>query len=107
MLHVTNGDSTVLGLREAGIEGDVLAWRDILHEGPVPADLSEDGLDEVRARFLAGLGAGSYEEVRASFAEREVALAAALEGDEIVLWFEHDLYDQLQLIQILSWFASR
>ena len=24
----------------------------------------------------------------------------------MVLWFEHDLYDQLQLIQILAWFAA-
>jgi hypothetical protein len=24
---------------------------------------------------------------------------------EVVLWFEHDLYDQLQLLQILDWFA--
>jgi hypothetical protein len=24
---------------------------------------------------------------------------------EVILWFEHDLYDQLQLIQILDWFS--
>ena len=107
MLHITNGDSTVYGLREGGMEGEILPWRDVLHEGPVPADLAEDELNDVRARFLAGAGAGSYEELRASFAEREVALTAALDGDEIVLWFEHDLYDQLQLIQILAWFAAR
>ena len=107
MLHLTNGDSTVYGLDEAGVEGQILPWRDVLHEGPVPADLSEDELDEVRARFLAGPRTGGYETVRASFREREVALTGALDGDEIVLWFEHDLYDQLQLIQILSWFAAR
>jgi hypothetical protein len=28
--------------------------------------------------------------------------AAFARHDEIVLWFEHDLYDQLQLIQILD-----
>jgi hypothetical protein len=27
--------------------------------------------------------------------------------DEIALWFEHDLYDQLQLLQLLDWFAAR
>ena len=106
MLHLTNGDSTVYSLRDGGMHGDIVPWRDILHEGPVPADLPADELDECRARFLAGLGGTSYEAARASFAEREVALTAALDGDEIVLWFEHDLYDQLQLVQILSWFAA-
>jgi hypothetical protein len=26
--------------------------------------------------------------------------------EDVVLWFEHDLYDQLQLIQILDWFCT-
>ena len=72
MLHVTNGDSTVHGLREAGLGGDTLPWRDVLHEGPVPADLSEDELDEVRADFIAAHGWAPFEEVRAQFVEREV-----------------------------------
>jgi hypothetical protein len=34
---------------------------------------------------------------------RDERLAAALAADEpVVLWFEHDLYDQLQLIQVLA-----
>ena len=27
--------------------------------------------------------------------------------EEVVLWFEHDLYDQLQLIQLLDWFSHQ
>lgn len=27
------------------------------------------------------------------------------EHEEVVLWFEHDLFDQLQLIQLLDWFT--
>jgi hypothetical protein len=107
MLHITNGDSMIPSLRESGIGGEVLPWRDALHDGPVPADLSEDELDDVRARHLADRGWATQEEARAGFTEREVVLTGALEGDEIVLWFEHDLYDQLQLIQVLAWFAAR
>ena len=51
-LHVTNGDSTAAGLREGGVTGDVLPWRDVLHEGPVPP-LAPAALARVRARFLA------------------------------------------------------
>ncbi len=36
MLHITNGDATLPELRRTGLTGDLLPWRDVLHEGPVP-----------------------------------------------------------------------
>lgn len=107
MLHVTNGDSAAEGLRASGIPGEVLPWRDILHEGPVLADMDLDDMSTARARFIveAGLG-GPYEQVLQSFQERDAAMRRHADvGDEVVLWFEHDLYDQLQLAQILDWFG--
>jgi hypothetical protein len=107
MLHITNGDSAAGTLREAGMEGEILSWRDVLHDGPVPADLPLPALSQVRADFIASCGRMNADEVRRGFAERDAALAASGEEDEVVLWFEHDLYDQLQLIQLLDWFADR
>jgi hypothetical protein len=107
MLHVTNGDSAAGGIRAAGIGGEVLPWRDVLHEGPVPATASLEELSEVRARFIAGGGWGTEDEVLRGFRERDAALADFAAHDEVVLWFEHDLYDQLQLAQVLDFFAGR
>ncbi len=108
MLHITNGDSTAATLRASGIAGIVLPWRDILHEGPVPASLALPALSEVRARFLAGAGlAASFDATLTAFRERDAALAGFDQQDEVTLWFEHDLYDQLQLLQLLDWFAGR
>jgi hypothetical protein len=106
MLHITNGDSAANSLRASGVPGDVLAWRDILHDGPVPAGLTLDELRPVRARFIADQGWGAFDAVLADFAQRDATLVAASAEDEIVLWFEHDLYDQLQLLQLLDWFAE-
>jgi hypothetical protein len=97
-LHVTNGDSTEHTLAQTGLASRILVWRDVLHEGPVP-DVPDDELREVRARFLADAGAEDI--VRRGFHERDAELAAARDG-EYVLWFEADLYDQLQLAQILD-----
>jgi Domain of unknown function (DUF1835) len=97
-LHVTNGDSTEHTLAQTGLASRILVWRDVLHEGPVP-DVADDELREVRARFLADAGAEDI--VRRGFHERDATLAAARDG-EYVLWFEADLYDQLQLAQILD-----
>ena len=103
MLHVTNGDSAAEKLREAGLQGLVAPWRDILHEGPVPAGLDPAALREVRVRYLAEHGWAGEERVRADLEERDARLAQAVEGrDEIVLWFEPDLYDMLQLAQVLD-----
>ena len=98
-LHVTNGDAVVPALRATGLAREILPWRDVLHEGPVP-DVPDDELRRVRAAFLAGEGAedvGTADEL----AQRDRTLDARRDG-EYVLWFEADLYDQLQLIQILA-----
>lgn len=99
MLHLTNGDMTADVLRRTGVTGNVVAWRDILHEGPTPAGLALEGMSDVRARYLASIGAGSFPDLRRELGARDAALRAAR---KVVLWFEHDLYDQLQLIQILA-----
>ena len=98
-LHVTNGDATVPGLRGTGLARSILTWRDVLHEGPVP-DVPEAELRRIRARFLEGEHAADLG-TEAEFAERDRLLAEHREG-EYVLWFEADLYDQLQLVQILA-----
>ena len=99
MLHLTNGESAAGSLRSSGVLGRVIAWQDVLHEGPVPAGLTLEGMSDVRAHFLARWDRRSFSTVSASFDERDGALRSAR---HVVLWFEHDLYDQLQLIQILA-----
>jgi hypothetical protein len=106
MLHITNGDSAAGSLRVSGLPGVVLAWRDILHDGPVPAGLTLDELRPVRARYIAEQRWVAYDAVLAEFTQRDATLMDVSGEDEIVLWFEHDLYDQLQLLQLLDWFAE-
>lgn len=106
MLHVTNGDCAIEVLRKAGMQGDFLPWRDVLHEGPVDSSLALESLSRARARFIAEMGWAPYEEAKRQFEERDARLKRTGADDEVVLWFEHDLYDQLQLIQVLAWFGE-
>ncbi len=105
-LHVTNGDSTVGGISAVGAPGDILPWRDVLHEGPVPSRISLQELTRVRVTFLVSQGASDAETLERDLARRDDMLRAFREYDEVVLWFEWDLYDQLQLIQVLDFLAS-
>ena len=91
-------------IHEAGIPGSTSIWADPLHEGPVPGQLTDEELLDVRARYLAS-GADSDGDPAETIAElrrwREV-IDDHESYDELVLWYEHDLFDQLNLIQLLS-----
>jgi hypothetical protein len=102
MLHITNGDESAKRIRETGVPGEILPWRDALHEGPVPAGISAKELRELRARFIDQQGWWPMRSALADLAKRDELLARAKGEDEVVLWFEHDLYDQLQLLQVLN-----
>lgn len=104
-LIITNGDAAGEILRKTIQRAEVMPWRDVLHDGPVPitSDLAE--LSRVRVGYLADKGWGTRAELGQAFEARDRGLAHAASFDRVVLWFEHDLYDQLQLIQILDWFG--
>ena len=104
-LNITNGDSAAGTLSEAGIAGKIIAWRDVLHEGPVDASLSLNALSKQRARFISERGWGDFAHVSGDFAERDRVIQHLDYFDEVVLWFEDDLYDQLQMIQLLDFFS--
>ncbi len=106
ILNVTNGDATVDLMRQAAVPGDFLPWRDVLHEGPVPDGLSLRELSVVRSWFIARQGWTTHADARQKFTSRDNALLNFTTYDRLILWFESDLYDQLQLIQILAWLLN-
>lgn len=106
-LHLTNGDVAATMLARSGLPGDIVSWRDVLHDGPVPPDDDLGAFHRARAEFLASRGWISEATAREDFEQRDARLDDVTRHDEVVLWFEPDLYDQLQLIQILARFRRR
>jgi len=105
-LIITNGDSTVELMRTAGFSEDILPWRDVLHDGPVPNQSATD-LARIRAGFLTRFGNITAARIEADMNARDKRIDALAPGEAVTLWFEQDLYDQLQLVQILDRFADR
>jgi hypothetical protein len=102
-LHVTNGDCT--DLAGTGLVHRSLVWFDVLHEGPVPA-VGDDEFRCIRAAHLTAADpVGATEFALRRFRERDQTLDTARDG-KYVLWFEADLYDQLQIVQILARLAA-
>src|SRR5688572_16660653 len=107
MLHIHNGDSTASALRKTDVPGESIVWCDVLHEGPAVAGLTAEQWRTMRAEFHAGLGWGKFQECLDYLLQMDNDLARFSEHEEVVLWFEHDLFDQLILIRLLDWFAER
>jgi len=101
-LHISNGDAT--DVAGTGLARRVVYWRDILHEGPVP-EVAPAELRRIRAGYLAGYDGVERAGAMRQFTERDQALEASRDG-EYVLWFEADLYDQLQITEILARLAD-
>jgi hypothetical protein len=77
-------------------------WADPLHEGPVPGGLTDAELVEVRQRYLAGPADITFDPVN-DLRQWRATMERHDSYEELILWFEHDLFDQLNLIQLLTW----
>lgn len=106
LLHVASGTSTTQTIEAAGIPGRCSIWADPLYEGPVPGGLADEDLIEVRRRYLAGIVAAAPVDPANDLREWRAVIERE-PWDELVLWFEHDLFDQLNLIQLLAWIQGR
>jgi hypothetical protein len=103
VLHILNGDATADVFDAVGAPGTRLVWRDILVEGPLGAE----GTAEARARYLAarfGIDPTTYAR---EFTTARSALASASHEDEVVLWFEQDLFCAVNLCFLLDQLARR
>jgi hypothetical protein len=107
MLHIHNGDSAAETAKKSDIPGAHLAWREALVCGPAPGHLSADEFRRVRAQHLADAYGVAQDKCERELAEQEATLSAFADHDEVILWFEHDLFCQVHLIYLLHWFSQR
>ncbi len=95
----------ILGkLKSAGLPGEFVKWCDPLCQGATRSRLTQAEWRRTRVEFVAQDCDLPLEEVQRDLAEED-RVGACLAQDEVVLWFEHDLFDQSILIYLLDWFA--
>jgi Domain of unknown function (DUF1835) len=101
-LHITNGDAAADTMRTF-LRDPVITMIDVLHEGSAPMTETLEEWHEVRARCLSSEGYTSYEDALRGLTSTDEQIAEAPpQYDEVVFWFEHDLFDQLLLIRALD-----
>ena len=107
-LHIRCGSDIGPTLQAAGFVGDFLAYADPLCQGPV---FEAPGWLDRRSAFLAesygsATGRTRQQEAETLALAEERLQAAAARYQRVVLWFEHDTYDQLILARCLAQFAE-
>lgn len=103
ILHITNGDITTNYLKKLKFSGEFITWREMLSEGKTTSDIGSETFWKTRYDFLKS----SYNISKKKFIDYTLKeyrnLCNQKEQDEIVLWFEHDLFCQINMLAVISW----
>ena len=102
-LHITNGDYTTKRLKKLNFEGQIITWREMLCEGKTTVEVGSEVFWKTRFEFLKS----SYNVTKQKFIDYTVKeyrnLCNQKKQDEIVLWFEYDLFCQINMLAVISW----
>ena len=102
LLHITNGDDISNKIRELDIPGDIITWREMLCEGPTAMEVGDEEFVNLRKSFLSNKYKISEERYHQEFLSELAKLAVINNYDEIVLWFEFDLFSHMNMLALIS-----
>lgn len=106
LLHITNGDNFTERLSKLDIKGDVITWREMLCEGKTLTNVGSESFWKTRYEFLHK----NYKVSKSWFIEKTLkeyrSLCNHKQQDHIVLWFEYDLFCQVNMLAVISWLLT-
>lgn len=106
MLHLVNGQCTLDILDKTSIPGEKISVDDILMEGPLPDYLNDETAWRKRASWLQKRFGISETEYLRNAQEREKILAQCSAINEVTLWYENDVFCQINFLYILQRLAE-
>ncbi len=105
-LHITNGDSFTERLKQLNLKGDIITWREMLCEGKTETNVGSESFWKTRFDFLHK----NYKITKTWFVEKTLkeyrSLCNHKQQDQIILWFEYDLFCQINMLAVLSWLKT-
>ncbi len=106
LLHITNGDNFTEKLKNLNLKGDIITWREMLCEGKTETNVGSESFWKTRFEFLNK----NYKVTKSIFIEKTLkeyrSLCNHKQQDQIVLWFEYDLFCQVNMLAVLSWLKA-
>ncbi len=107
MLHILNGDAAAEVVRHSDIGGVTVPWRESLMTGPTPDGLPLAQWITIRAQHLSEAYEADLAHCRHDLQRQIELLHTFADHEEVVLWFDRDLFCQVNLWYLLHWFSCR
>ncbi|MEJ2585921.1 MAG: DUF1835 domain-containing protein [Robiginitalea sp.] len=105
-LHITNGDNFTQRLRKLKFKGEIITWREMLCEGKTVTNVGSEAFWKTRFDFLHK----NYNVSKSWFVEKTLkeyrSLCNHKQEEEIILWFEYDLFCQINMLAVISWLKT-
>ncbi|SHI48377.1 hypothetical protein SAMN04488096_10262 [Mesonia phycicola] len=101
-LHITNGDNLTQRIENLNISGQIITWREMLCEGKTIQEIGSLDFIETRKQFLEfyyHIPPSDYED---KFVKELNNLCLAKNYEEIILWFEFDLFCHFNMIAAIQ-----
>ncbi|MEN8185796.1 MAG: DUF1835 domain-containing protein [Bacteroidota bacterium] len=103
ILHILNGDSTKHIFDKNSIQGDTVIWREMLCEGSLVKDIGSDKFWVKRYDFFEKKVGISRLDYYDKTIKEIIKLQDISDYNEVVLWFEYDLFCQVNLMALCSY----
>ena len=99
-LHITNGSILTEKLQELDFHGEFLTWHEMLCEGPTLEHIDTDEFINIRSEFFDKTYDLEIDTVE--FHNELNKLNSTEHYNEIILWFEYDLFCHINLVAVIS-----
>ena len=105
ILHILNGDATLKGFEETGLDGDTMVWREVFSEGPLEENIVTASFWKNRLTWVCE----NFNETPDGYQEKVLDQLTKLSGpyDEINLWFEFDLHCQVNMLGVMTYLKQK
>src|ERR1700761_6615553 len=100
-LHILNGDATLNGFNDTGLDGDTLVWREVFSEGPLEENITSGSFWQNRRNWICKSANESPEGYQQKVLNPLTKLSE--QYDEINLWFEFDLHCQANMLGVMTY----
>jgi hypothetical protein len=93
-------------LKSLKLDGDIITWREMLCEGKTETNVGSESFWKTRFEFLNK----NYKVSKSWFIDKTLkeyrTLCNHKQEDRIVLWFDYDLFDQINMLAVISWLKT-
>ena len=101
ILHILNGDSTLHGFEQTGLDGDVMVWREVFSQGPLEETISSAHFWRTRQEWINDTPEGYQHKMLDQLSMLSEPY------NEINLWFEFDLHCQANLLGVMAYLEQK